>query len=315
MTAAEIRESRPPNRGCHGQAAAPPILRRCRQSVPSAIAQQARILRRVLLDKFGQRLHVFHRRFRQNAVAQIEDWPGRPAARCRISSARDLNSFQSAKSKTGSRLPCTARRTQASPAFIERNAPVQADDFRSGFSHRRQQRRAVGSEINDRHAGLLQLLYQFGRARQNVTAIVFDAEASHPAIENLNYVRSGSHLLGRVFGDDRDQFRHQFVPCRGDEYIIFLAMNVIARASAFDHVAGQGEGRAAKTNHGQARSEMLAHQANGFGNITQVGGAISAQTSDVFSLPQRLFDHRAFAGRKMEWKSHHFERQAEDRQK
>src|SRR6516162_8489257 len=34
--------------------------------------------------------------------------PGRPAARRRISSARDFSSFQSAKSNTGSRFPCTA---------------------------------------------------------------------------------------------------------------------------------------------------------------------------------------------------------------
>src|ERR1700690_3190415 len=39
---------------------------------------------------------------------RLKMWPGRPAAWRRMASARDLISFQSAKSSTGSRLPCTA---------------------------------------------------------------------------------------------------------------------------------------------------------------------------------------------------------------
>src|SRR5271170_4280951 len=39
---------------------------------------------------------------------RLKMWPGRPAAWRKMSSARFLSSFQSAKSSTGSRLPCTA---------------------------------------------------------------------------------------------------------------------------------------------------------------------------------------------------------------
>ncbi len=48
---------------------------------------------------------------------------------------------------------------EIAPTFIERDAPVEADHFRSGFVHRGKQRGAIGAEINNRRAGFLQTLY------------------------------------------------------------------------------------------------------------------------------------------------------------
>ena len=102
--------------------------------------------------------------------------------------------------------------TEAAPAVIQGNPPIQADYVRAGLFHGRQQGGAVGGEINDRHTGFLQSLYQFRRARQRVLTIVFHAQAAHPAIEDLNSIGAGTHLLGRVFGHDGDQLAHQAVP-------------------------------------------------------------------------------------------------------
>ena len=101
---------------------------------------------------------------------------------------------------------------EASPAIVKRNAPIEAKYVRARFPHRWQECSAVGTEINYGRASFLQLLHQFGGARQHVTTIVFDAEASDPAVENLNHVRARVHLLRRIFGDHRDQLLHQFIP-------------------------------------------------------------------------------------------------------
>ena len=62
----------------------------------------------------------------------------------------------------------------AAPTIVQRNAPVKSDDFGSRLFHGRQQRSGLRAEINDRHASLLQLLYQLGHMGQNVSAVVLD---------------------------------------------------------------------------------------------------------------------------------------------
>jgi hypothetical protein len=86
-------------------------------------------------------------------------------------------------------------------------------------------------------------------------------------------------------------------------------VDVIARASTFDHVAGEGEGCAAETDHGQAVAEMLRDQGHSFGDISELGGAVSAQVRDVFLAAHGLLDDRTFSCREMEGQAHHFERQ------
>ena len=54
------------------------------------------------------------------------------------------------------------------PSLVERNPPIDSNDFRPGFLHRRQQGGAVGPEVNDRHASRLQAVDQLGGARQSV---------------------------------------------------------------------------------------------------------------------------------------------------
>ena len=41
---------------------------------------------------------------------------------------------------------------------------------------------------------------------------------------------------------------------------------------------------------------MFGYQAHGFGNVSQIGGAIGAEANYVVFLAQRLFDDWAFSG-------------------
>jgi len=66
-----------------------------------------------------------------------------------------FQNFQWRKKRDGSRLPCTAWPWPRAPAFIERLAPIQAYDVRAGRCHLRQQARRFDSEIDHRHAHLL----------------------------------------------------------------------------------------------------------------------------------------------------------------
>ena len=62
---------------------------------------------------------------------------------------------------------------QVAPADVERDAPIEADHFGSGFIHSGQKRGTVGAEINDGRAGLLQTPDEAGYMRQDVAAVVF----------------------------------------------------------------------------------------------------------------------------------------------
>ena len=200
---------------------------------------------------------------------------------------------------------------EIAPALVERDAPVEADDFGSGFVHRRKQRSAVGAEINNGRAGFLQALHENGDVRQDVAAIVFHAEAADPAIENLDDIGAGSHLGSGVLGGDIHQLAHQRIPVGGRVVHHLLGVEIVARAAAFDHVAGESEGRSAETDYGNFAREMFRYQAHGFGDVAEFGGAVGAELSHVFGGADGLLDDRAFSGGKMKGQAHDFEREQE----
>ena len=196
------------------------------------------------------------------------------------------------------------------PAFVERNAPVEADDLGSGLRHRRQQRGAVGAEVDDGNVGFfLQALDELRGRHQRVAAIVFHAQAAHPAVEDLQHVGAGAHLLGGVLGQHVDQLADQLVPDFGRVVHQLLHFEVVPRAAALDHVAGQRERRAAEADHRQLGAEMLRHQRDGVGHVAQFGRAIGAQHAHVFGGAHRLLDDRPFAGREVKGQAHDFQRQ------
>ena len=85
----------------------------------------------------------------------------------------------------------------------------------------------------------------------------------------------------------------------------------MAGAAAFDHVAGQGEGRSAEADDRKLFGEMFRDQAHGLGDIAEIGGAVGAELGNVFGSADRLLDHGAFAGGEMKGQAHDFERKQE----
>ena len=196
---------------------------------------------------------------------------------------------------------------EVAPAFIEWDAPVEADDFGVGLIHRGKQRGAVGAEVNNRGASFLQALDHDFDVRQNVATIIFNAETSDPAIEDLNDVGASGDLGRGIFGGDVNQLLHERIPNIGGVVHHFFRVQIVARASAFDHVAGKGEGCAAKSDDGKLSGEMFGHQGDCLGNIAEIGGAVGAKLGNVGGGADGLFDDGTFSGGEVKRQAHHFE--------
>ncbi len=86
-------------------------------------------------------------------------------------------------------------------------------------------------------------------------------------------------------------------------------MDVVARAAAFDHVAGQGEGRTAKADDAEAVAEVRGNFLDGAGDVAKFVGAIGAQGCHVVGGAHGMMHDRAFAGLEFEGQAHGLERQ------
>ena len=123
------------------------------------------------------------------------------------------------------------------------------------------------------------LLHHVSDMGQNVTAIIFHAEATDPTVENLDDIGSGADLRGGICCGDLDQLAHQRVPVGGRVVHHFFGVDIIAGAAAFDHVAGESEGGSAETDDGNRSGEMFRDQTHGFGDVAKFGGAIGAEVA------------------------------------
>ena len=130
---------------------------------------------------------------------------------------------------------------------------------------------------------------------QNVVPVILYAEASYPAIEDLNGVCACLNLISRIGRSHGYQLLHQRVPVFRAVVHHLLCMNVIARASALNHVAGQGKRSSTESDHRHAIAKVLGYEGNGFGNVSQFRRAVGSQSLDVFLRAHRLFDHRTFS--------------------
>ena len=86
-------------------------------------------------------------------------------------------------------------------------------------------------------------------------------------------------------------------------------MDIVARAAALNHVAGQGEGRAAEPDDRQACTEMGGDLADRIRYVTEIGAAVGTQPCNGLDRAQWLGDHRALACAEVKIKSHDLERQ------
>ncbi len=73
-------------------------------------------------------------------------------------------------------------------------------------------------------------------------------------------------------------------------------MEIVAGASAFDHVAGEGEGGAAKSDDWELSGKMFRDKTHSLGDVAEVSGAIGAELGYVFAGADGLLDYGAFSG-------------------
>ena len=93
----------------------------------------------MLADVIAERFYVVHRSFGKNAVAEIEDMAGTSGGLAQNVLGPLLEFFPIGEEQHGIEIALhRAFQTKALPSGVERNAPVQANDFGAGFLHRGQ---------------------------------------------------------------------------------------------------------------------------------------------------------------------------------
>lgn len=124
----------------------------------------------------------------------------------------------------------------------------------------------------------------------------------------------------RVGDQDLNQPGHQELPGTVFGVHQLLGLDVIARASALDHVTGEGKGSSAKTDDSQgvaigARSaEVSGYLFNGLGHVTKLFHSVGSEGLDLLQGPHRLMNYRPFAIHKFEIHSHWSKRQQQIRE-
>src|ERR1700710_146119 len=100
-------------------------------------------------DIARQVFHILHGRFRKNSVAKIKDVACAPGGAVQYICRARLDLFPFCEQQYRIEISLDgASMAQALPTFVERDAPVESDDIRACFFHCRQERGAVGAEIN-----------------------------------------------------------------------------------------------------------------------------------------------------------------------
>ncbi len=84
-------------------------------------------------------------------------------------------------------------------------------------------------------------------------------------------------------------------------------MKLLGRA-AFDHVTGERERRAHKTDHRHASGQLPDHQLDSFADIAQFVGVRDRERIDIVGGPHWIVDIRPFAGDEFELEAHGLDR-------
>src|SRR5579885_316085 len=86
-------------------------------------------------------------------------------------------------------------------------------------------------------------------------------------------------------------------------------MDVVARASAFDHVAGQREWSAAESYDRKPLAKVAGDDLNRFGYVSELVSAIGLELRDGSCIAQGTRNLRPIAFDEVEIQAHDFERQ------
>ena len=147
------------------------------------------------------------------------------------------------------------------------------------------------------------------RSLEGVLAIIGQPQRTYPTVEDLNHIRAGRHLKAAILRQHHHDLVQKAAPRIGVRVHHPLGVNVVARAAALDHVAGQRVRRAAEADDAQPVAKMCGYLFDCLGHVCQVAGAVGAQRCDVSGGPHRMMHHRPFAGLKLEVQAHRLQRQ------
>ena len=114
-------------------------------------------------------------------------------------------------------------------------------------------------------------------------------------------------MLRGIFAEHDNELVEQHAPCRGLAIHQGLGVDVVARASALDHVAGEGEGRSAETDDAEAIFEVSDDAFDGLGDVAEFGGTVGAQTLNVSECTNGVMDNGTFTGHEFEGQAHRLE--------
>ena len=236
-------------------------------------------------DHADDGLHIFDRRAGNDAVAEVEDVAGPSTGGAQNLFDALLEKFDRGEERDGIEiaLHCVTV-ADGAPAFVEGLPPVEADHVGAGRSHGFEQARGFNAEVDDGHAQSLHGADEALGRFEGIVAIVGETERADPAVEDLNDVGAGLHLQAAVLGQHDDELVEEAAPGEGVAIHHLLGVDVIARAAAFDHVAGQRERRAAKADDAEAIAKVGGDFFDGAGDVGQVAGAIGAQGATLAAV-------------------------------
>ena len=193
-------------------------------------------------------------------------------------------------------------------AAVERRAEVDADHAPTGVAHRLEQRGRAGAEMDDRHAGALDVGEDAPHVRLHVLDVVGGREVAHPGVEELDGVDPGGNLRAEVAPDDLAQLLHERRPrIRRAEHQP-LRLREVGALAALDEVAREREGPARKAD--ERHLELLLEQADRRQHVRERLLRIDdAQPVDLVAGRDGLVDDRPLALRELERRAHRIERQ------
>src|SRR5207248_7996287 len=100
--------------------------------------------------------------------------------------------------------------------------------------------------------------------RQNVAAIVIDAETADPGVEELHALCAGGDLAVEIAGDGAGEALHERFPGRLVAVHKRLGVQKAAACAAFDGITGKSKGRSGEADQGNVAGEVSPRLANGF---------------------------------------------------
>ena len=114
--------------------------------------------------------------------------------------------------------------------------------------------------MDRRGAGLPEPVKDADHVRQDVAPVIGGRQTADPAVEHLHQLGAGFNLGEQVLEDQPRKARHERLPESRFRVHHRLGGQEVTRRLSLDQVAGQREGGARESDHGDRRIELAAEQ-------------------------------------------------------